>query len=215
MTSARSPLHPFTLSDVMSKKHRIEILRAGLIIAARPFPLLAGQLHYFRYPKAEWRDLLLKARAGGLNAIDTVIPWNRHEMAEGQFDFAEEADLAAYLDLCAELGLYAIVRPGPYICAEWENGGFPAWLPAKPGIALRVDNAVFLEHTLRWFDTLFPLLAARQANVGGPIILCQIENEHWASGRYGHDQHQATLARAAIERGMDVPQYTCMGPMRD
>ncbi len=194
---------------------QVTVTRAGLAIDGRPFPLLAGQLHYFRYPKAEWRDLLLKARAGGLNTIDTVIPWNRHAPTAGQFDFAEEADLAGYLDLCAELGLYAIVRPGPYICAEWENGGFPAWLTAKPDVALRIDNPVFLEHTLRWFDTLFPLLAARQATRGGPIILCQIENEHWASGRYGHDQHQDTLARAAIERGMDVPQYTCMGPMRD
>ncbi|HEU5098564.1 MAG TPA: beta-galactosidase [Roseiflexaceae bacterium] len=193
----------------------VTITRQGIHIDGRPFILLAGQLHYFRYPKAEWRDLLLKARAGGLNTVDTVIPWNLHEPAEGQFDFDEEADLAAYLDLCAELGLYAIVRPGPYICAEWENGGFPAWLTAKPGLQLRVDDQLFLEHTLRWFDTLFPLLAGRQASAGGPIILCQIENEHWASGRYGHDLHQATLARAAIERGMHVPQYTCMGATRD
>jgi hypothetical protein len=193
----------------------VTVTRTGLNIDDRPFPLLAGQLHYFRYPKAEWRDQLLKARAGGLNTIDTVIAWNIHEPVAGQFDFAEEADLPAYLDLCAELGLYAIVRPGPYICAEWENGGFPAWLTAMPGMQLRVDHPLFLKHTLRWFDTLFPLLAARQAGDGGPIILCQIENEHWASGRYGHDAHQDTLARAAIERGMHVPQYTCMGASRD
>jgi hypothetical protein len=195
--------------------HTIALTRDGLTVDNQPLFLLAGQLHYFRYPRAEWRDLLRKARAGGLNTIDTVIPWNLHEPTEGQFNFTEEADLAAYLDLCAELGLYAIVRPGPYICAEWENGGFPAWLTAKPGVELRVDNPIFLEHTLRWFDTLFPLLVERQATRGGPIILCQIENEHWASGRYGHDMHQATLAQAAIERGMVLPQYTCMGATRD
>ena len=181
----------------------------------RPTPLLAGQLHYFRFPKAEWRDLLFKARAGGLNTIDTVIPWNLHEPAAGAFDFAEEADLPAYLDLCHELGLYAIVRPGPYICAEWENGGFPAWLTAQPDVELRADNPAFLAATLRWFDALFPMLAERQITRGGPIILCQIENEHWASGRYGHDAHQETLVRAAIERGIDVPLYTCMGAMHD
>lgn len=195
--------------------HTIRLDREGLSIDDRPLFMLAGQLHYFRYPRGEWRDLLLKARAGGINTIDTVIPWNLHEPIEGRFDWSDEADLPGFLDLCAELGLRAIVRPGPYICAEWENGGFPAWLTAKPDLQLRVDHPVFLQHTLRWFDRLFPLLAPRQASRGGPIILCQIENEHWASGRYGHDDHQTTLAQAAIERGIDVPQYTCMGGHRD
>jgi hypothetical protein len=195
--------------------HTVQVTRAGLTIDGRPIYMLAGQLHYFRYPRAEWRDQLLKARAGGLNTIDTVIAWNVHEPAEGQFDFTGDADLPAYLDLCAELGLWAIVRPGPYICAEWENAGFPAWLTAKEGLELRVDNPLYLEHTLRWFDALFPLLTPRQAARGGPVIICQIENEHWASGRYGHDAHQATLARAALERGMVAPQYTCMGASRD
>lgn len=193
----------------------IEVTRDGIAIDGQPFPLLAGQLHYFRYPRAEWRDLLLKARAAGLNTIDTVIPWNLHEPRPGEFDFAGEADLLGYLDLCAELGLRAIVRPGPYICAEWENGGFPAWLTGLPGLELRVDHPLYLEHLRRWFDRLLPPLAERQITRGGPIILFQIENEHWASGRYGHDDHQRTLARLAIERGMDVPQYTCMGPMDD
>lgn len=185
--------------------------RDGLAIDGQPLYLLAGQIHYFRYPRAEWREVLLEAKAGGINTVDTVIPWNLHEPHEGQFDFAEEADLAGFLDLCAELGLWAIVRPGPYICAEWENGGFPAWLTMREGIELRVDNPIFLEPTLGWFDTLFGILTPRQATHGGPIILCQIENEHWASGRYGHDMHQQTLADAAIARGMHVPQYTCMG----
>ena len=193
----------------------VEVTREGIQIDGRLFTLLAGQLHYFRYPRAEWRDLLLKARAAGINTIDTVIPWNLHEPRPGSFNFADEADIAGYADLCAELGLYLIVRPGPYICAEWENGGFPAWLTSMPGVSLRVDNPVYLEHLRRWFDTLLPPLAERQITHGGPIILCQIENEHWASGRYGHDDHQRTLAREAIARGIDVPQYTCMGAMDD
>lgn len=196
-------------------RHTISISRTGLNIDGQPFYLLAGCIHYFRYPQAEWRALLQNARAAGLNAIDTVIPWNRHEPAPGEFDFSAEADLAAYLDLCADLGLYAIVRPGPYICAEWENGGLPAWLTAAEGIALRTDDPRYLEATLRWFDRLMPILAARQITRGGPIILCQIENEHWASGCYGSDRHQATLAQAAIERGIETPQYTCMGATRD
>jgi hypothetical protein len=192
---------------------QISVGREGLQVHGKPFYLLSGCIHYFRYPPAEWRDILLKARAAGLNTVDSVIPWNLHEPEEGRFVFEGEADLAAWLDLCTELGLYAIVRPGPYICAEWENGGLPAWLTARAD-ALRVDDPAYLAATLRWFERLFPLLVPRQASRGGPIILCQIENEHWASGRYGNDLHQTTLAHMAEELGMDVPQYTCMGGMR-
>ncbi len=191
----------------------VGIDRAGLAIDGKPFYILSGCIHYFRWPRAEWRPLLEQARWAGLNTIDTVIPWNRHEPEAGQFDFSEEADLGAFLDLCHELGLYAIVRPGPYICAEWENGGIPAWLTAQGDLQLRTDDPRFLAATLRWFDPLMAILAPRQISRGGPIILCQVENEHWASGVYASDTHQDSLAQAATERGMDVPQYTCMGAM--
>lgn len=191
----------------------VTIDRDGLRLDGRPFYMLAGCIHYFRWPRAEWRALLEQARWAGLNTIDTVIPWNRHEPSPGVFDFDEEADLPAYLDLCHELGLKAIVRPGPYICAEWENGGLPAWLTAEPGLRLRTDDERFMAATNRWFDTLLPMLAARQHSHGGPVILCQIENEHWASGVYAHDEHQRSLAAAALARGIEVPQYTCMGAM--
>lgn len=193
----------------------VALTREGVQIDGQPRWLLAAQLHYFRFPQAEWRRQLELARAGGINTIDTVIPWNLHEPVEGTFHFAEEADLDMFLDLCHELGLYAIVRPGPYICAEWENGGFPAWLTALDGMALRYDNLLFVDATRRWFNTLLPILAERQIDRGGAVILCQIENEHWASGRYGHDTHQQTLAQAALDHGIVVPQYTCMGAMHE
>ena len=189
----------------------VSVDRDGLRLDGQPFYLLAGCVHYFRWPRAEWRALLRQARWFGLNTIDTVIPWNRHAPTADSFDFAEEADLAAYLDLCHELGLKVIVRPGPYICAEWENGGLPAWLTAAPGLRLRTDDERYMAAVGRWFDTLMPLIAPRQHTHGGPVILCQIENEHWASGVYAHDAHQASLANAAIARGIVVPQYTCMG----
>ena len=186
------------------------ITRDGLFINSQPVYLLSGVIHYFRWPQGEWRDILLKAKAGGLNTIDTVIPWNLHEPEPGVFNFADEADLPAYLDLIHELGMYAIVRPGPYICAEWENGGFPAWLTAQ-NFKLRTDDPIFLAAVQRWFDRLLPIFVERQIDRGGPIILCQIENEHWASGVYGHDAHQATLAQMQHDAGLTVPFYTCMG----
>jgi hypothetical protein len=142
-----------------------------------------------------------------------VIPWNFHEPRPGAYTFVGDADLGAYLDLCAELGLYAIVRPGPYICAEWENGGIPAWLSAEGDLRLRTDDPHYMAAIGRWFDALMPVLAPRQITRGGAIILCQVENEHWASGVYASDEHQQSLAQAAIARGIDVPQYTCMGAM--
>ncbi|WP_322488713.1 beta-galactosidase [Chloroflexus sp.] len=189
----------------------VSVGRNGIELDGQPFYLLSGCIHYFRWPRAEWRPLLEQARWAGINTIDTVIPWNRHEPQPGVFDFSDEADLGAFLDLCHELGLKAIVRPGPYICAEWENGGLPAWLTASGDVRLRTDDPAFVTAVLRWFDTLMPILVPRQHTRGGPIILCQIENEHWASGVYGADEHQLTLARAALEHGIEVPQYTCMG----
>lgn len=194
-------------------QHTVRVHRNGIELDGKPFYLLSGCIHYFRWPRAEWRPLLEQAHWAGLNTIDTVIPWNRHEPQPGVFDFAEEADLGAFLDLCHELGLKAIVRPGPYICAEWENGGLPAWLTASGDMRLRSDDPAFRDAVLRWFDTLMPILVPRQYPHGGPIILCQIENEHWASGVYGADMHQQTLAQAALEHGIVVPQYTCMGAM--
>ncbi len=217
----------------MLTSSRVAVTRDGMRIDGKPMFLLAGQLHYFRWPRAEWRGLLEQARAAGLNTIDTVIPWNLHEPVEGQFNFDDYADLPGYLDLIHELGLYAIVRPAPYICAEWENGGFPAWLtarlssltssgrsqtePASPnrnGLPLRTTDPAFVDPTLRWFDRLIPLLAERQIDRGGPIILVQIENEHWASGVYGHDAYQEQQAAAMQTRGVTVPFYTCMGAGR-
>ncbi len=230
----------------MTTSSRVAVTRDGILIDGQPLFLLAGQLHYFRWPRAEWRNLLVQARDAGLNTIDTVIPWNLHEPVEGVYDFADYADLPAYLDMIHELGLYAIVRPAPYICAEWENGGFPAWLtarlavpassgrsltePAQPassgrsltepasfirnGLPLRTTDPAFVEPTLRWFDRLIPLLAQRQIDHGGPIILVQVENEHWASGVYGHDAYQEQQAAAMQARGITVPFYTCMGAGR-
>lgn len=139
-------IYPFrgSLRKDQSVTPSVKVDRDGLHLNGEPFYLLAGCVHYFRWPRAEWRPLLEQARRAGLNTIDTVIPWNRHESHPGVFDFHAEADLGAFLDLCHELGLKAIVRPGPYICAEWDNGGIPAWLSADPAIRLRVDSPGYL-----------------------------------------------------------------------
>ena len=114
--------------------------------------LISGSIHYFRLPRDLWRDVLLKAKLGGINTIQTYVAWNFHESEEGVFDFEGDRDLDYFLSLCEELGLWVAIRPGPYICAEWDFGGFPPWLLEKEGIQIRVYNEVFLEYVDEGFS---------------------------------------------------------------
>ncbi len=155
------------------------------LLDGKPFRLLSGAIHYFRIPQSLWRDRLLKLKECGLNTVETYVAWNAHEPHEGQFDFTGILDLARFLDTASELGLYAIVRPGPYICAEWEGGGLPAWLLNVPQLRIRCDNQPFLERVRRFFDVLFPILIPRLCTNGGNILMLQVENEY---GSYGNDR---------------------------
>ena len=110
----------------------------------QPFSLRSGAIHYFRIPKEYWYDRLLKLKECGFNCVETYVAWNLHEPTEGVFDFTGGLDIGKFLDTANELGLYAIVRPGPYICAEWEAGGFPAWLLANDSVKLRCNAHVYL-----------------------------------------------------------------------
>ena len=149
-----------------------------------PFTIAAGAMHYFRVPREYWRDRLLKIKACGFNTVETYTAWNLHEPKEGEFDFTGNLDLGAYLDLIAELGMCAIVRPGPYICSEWEFGGFPWWLLKYDEINLRCADELYLQKVENYFRTLIPVIAQRQADCGGPVIMVQVENEY---GSYGND----------------------------
>ncbi len=190
----------------------ITVDRHSLCLNDRRVQLVSGAFHYFRVPRSEWRDRLEKSRRGGLNTVETVVPWNVHEDREGQFDFEGNRDLAGFLQLCGELGLYTFVRPSPYICAEWDNGGLPAWLLLKQGVAYRRANPVYLAHIARWYDELIPRIAAQQWTRGGSVILVQIENEYG----YFHDAQETGylefLRDALLARGIEVALTTCDWP---
>jgi beta-galactosidase len=167
-------------------------------------------MHYFRVPPAYWRDRLYKLRAMGLNTVETYVAWNLHEPEPGTFRFDGSLDLVAYLRCAAELGLHAIVRPGPYICSEWDFGGLPAWLLRDPGMRLRCSHPPYLEAVDRFFDALLPRLAPLQVTQGGPILAMQVENEY---GSYGNDQsYLRHLAEGMRARGADVLLLTSDGP---
>jgi beta-galactosidase len=131
----------------------------GFRLDGEPFRLISGALHYFRVHPGQWRDRLRKARLLGLNTVDTYVPWNLHEPRAGEFRADGGLDLERFLRLAAEEGLYVLVRPGPYICAEWEGGGLPAWLLAEPDMRLRSTDPRYLEAVERYFGALLPRVA--------------------------------------------------------
>lgn len=176
----------------------------------RPHRVLSGSLHYFRVHPEQWSDRLDRLAALGLNTVDTYIPWNFHERRPGDIRFDGWRDLARYARLAQRAGLDVILRPGPYICAEWDNGGLPAWLTGAPGMRLRTSHPPFLSAVGRWFDELIPEIAELQAVRGGPVVAVQIENEY---GSYGDDQDYLRRIRdALVERGITELLYTADGP---
>ncbi|MBO5934004.1 MAG: beta-galactosidase [Clostridia bacterium] len=174
-----------------------------------PFTIVAGAIHYFRIPKEYWRDRLLKLKACGFNTVETYVAWNCHQPNEDAFNFNENNNIEEFLDIAASIGLYAIVRPGPYIGGEWEFGGFPWWILRYDDIELRCMNERYLSLVDKYFDELIPRLATHQISKGGNILMFQVENEY---GSWGNDErYMQYIADALTSRGIDVPVYTADG----
>ncbi|HTR93109.1 MAG TPA: beta-galactosidase family protein [Trebonia sp.] len=179
------------------------------LLDGEPFRILSGALHYFRVHPGQWADRIRKARQLGLNTIETYVAWNAHAQAEGEFRLDGGLDLGRFLDLVAAEGMFAIVRPGPYICAEWTNGGLPAWVSA-PGAVIRRNDPHYMAAVHRYLAQLAPVLVPRQIDQGGPVILVQVENEY---GAYGSDHdYLRALAKALRGIGITVPLTTVDQP---
>ena len=173
------------------------------------FQILSGAIHYFRTVPEYWYDRLLKLKQCGFNTVETYTCWNLHEPFEGEYNFTGILDLARFIDTAAELGLYCIIRPGPYICAEWDFGGLPSWL-LNYNIPLRCMDETFLEKEKRYLDKIFEIVRPRLLTNGGNIIMLQVENEY---GSYGNDhEYIRYLAEYYRESGIDVPLFTSDGP---
>src|SRR5579863_7730729 len=154
--------------------HSFGIAGNQFVLDGKPFQIISGEMHYARIPREYWRDRLRKARAMGLNTISTYVFWNAHEPRPGLYDFSGSLDVAAFVRMAQEEGLYVILRPGPYSCAEWDLGGFPAWLLSDPDIVLRGTDERFLSSAERWLNHLGQELAPLQLARGGPILAVQV-----------------------------------------
>ena len=156
------------------------------VLNGKPFQILSGEIEYARVPRADWSDRLRKVRAMGLNTVTVYVFWNLHEMQPGDFDFSGQNDVAEFVREAQREGLYVVLRPGPYVCAEWDLGGYPAWLlkdsepadPTTPAVLLRSSQPEYLAAARRWMLRLGQELAPLQASRGGPIIAVQVENEY-------------------------------------
>ena len=189
---------------------RVAFERRAIWIDGVETRILAGMMHFFRHPREYWRERMEKAVAMGLNTIETYLCWNLHERREGVFDFSGNLDFEAYFRLAQELGLYVIARPGPYICSEWDNGGFPSWLMRKPGIRYRRMNGPYIEAVDKYLDVVIPKLRALQYDCGGPVIAMLIENEY---GSYCNDKaYLAHLRDRYRDGGITIPLHTADNP---
>jgi len=184
----------------------------ALLRQGKPFRMLSGAVHYFRIHPDQWEDRLRRLAAMGANTVDTYIPWNFHERVEGVADFTGWRDAERFIRLAGEIGLDVFVRPSPYICAEWSNGGIPFWLSGRTR-ALRTSDPVFLAAVDAWYDELIPRLAPLQAAHGGPITAVQIENEY---GSFGSDHDYLVRLRDGLRaRGIVELLTTADGTTAD
>ena len=191
-----------------SAKPFIDFDGRGFLVNGKRTFIASGSLHYPRLPRALWRETLLKMKRLGFNTVQTYAFWNFHEPKENEWDFSGDKDLDAFLKLVKQLGMYATVRVGPYVCAEWDSGGYPVWLRFKPDVRVREDNTAFEAEVDKWLGKVMPIVAANQINRGGSVIMVQLENEHpkgW--GREMPNPYFTHLRDTALALGLEVPYF--------
>jgi beta-galactosidase len=202
----------FTAGSSFAQKHTFTLNDTAFLLDGRPFLMISGEMHYTRVPREAWRARLRMAKAMGLNTIGTYVFWNVNEPEKGKFDFSGNNDIAAFVRAAQEEGLWVVLRPSPYVCAEWEFGGYPYWLENEAGLVVRSREPKYLEEYRKYIMELGKQLAPLQVGRGGNILMVQIENEY---GSYGGDkEYLEANRRLFVEAGFDGMLYTC-DPVKD
>lgn len=211
-------LFVFSISSFAQKKHTFEIKNGDFVYDGKPVRIISGEMHYPRIPHQYWRHRMQMLKAMGLNAVATYVFWNIHEPEPGKWDFTGDKNLAEYIKIAGEEGLMVILRPGPYVCAEWEFGGYPWWLQNVEGLELRRDNEQFLKYTQLYINRLYKEVGNLQITKGGPIVMVQAENEFgsYVSQRKDipleeHRRYNAKIVQQLKDAGFDVPSFTSDG----
>ncbi len=184
----------------------LEIKSKKFYMDSKPFDIYSGAMHYFRTVPEYWEDRLTKLKAAGFNTVETYVCWNLHEKKPGEFDFSGILDIEKYLEIAQKVGLYAIVRPGPYICAEWDFGGLPAWLLKDKNMQIRCMYPDYLKCVERFYKELLPRLVPHLESHSGNIIAMQVENEY---GSYGNDKdYLRYVEKLTRDCGIDCLLFT-------
>jgi beta-galactosidase len=201
------------LAQPATDHHTFAVADGHFQFDGKPYQILSGEMHYPRVPRAYWRDRFRKARAMGLNTITTYVFWNLHEPRPGVFDFSGQNDVAEYIREAQQEGLNVILRPGPYVCAEWDLGGYPSWLLKDHKLTLRSTDPKYTAAVNNWFSRLGKELSPLLLSNGGPIIAIQVENEY---GSFGDDHaYMEGVKNALLKSGLataDTLLYTADGP---
>lgn len=193
-------------------KHEFSYGDEHFLLDGKPFQMISGEIHYTRVPREAWRQRMKMARAMGLNTIGTYVFWNVHEPQKGVYDFSGNNDISAFVKTAQEEGLWVVLRPSPYVCAEWEFGGYPYWLQNEKGLKVRSTEPQYLQAYKNYIYQVGKQLSPYLVTHGGNILLVQIENEY---GSYGSDKEYLSINQQFfVDAGFDCLLYTC-DPARD
>ncbi|KAK8813133.1 hypothetical protein WA158_002725 [Blastocystis sp. Blastoise] len=198
-------------SELEGKPYNITWDKRSFMINGRRTLFLAGSVHYPRATPEMWDTVLDQAVEDGFNLIQIYTFWNYHEPIEGEFNWEGRGNLRLFLDKCKERGLFVNMRIGPYVCAEWDNGGIPSWLQYKEGIRYRSSNELWEKYMAKWMHTLVEEVRDYFSDVGGPIMMSQIENELWN----GDKEYVNWCGKLAMELKSDIPWVMCNGNTAD
>ncbi|HYF69606.1 MAG TPA: beta-galactosidase family protein [Ohtaekwangia sp.] len=194
-------------AEAQTEKHTFTLGDSVFLLDGKPFQMISGELHYPRIPREAWRHRMRMAKAMGLNTIGTYVFWNLHEPEKGVFDFSGNNDIAAFVRTAQEEGLWVVLRPSPYVCAEWEFGGYPYWLQKEEGLIVRSREPKFLSAYKNYIQEVARQIAPLQVNHGGNILMIQVENEY---GFYSNDKEYLKVNKQLfIDAGFDGLLYTC------
>jgi beta-galactosidase len=197
----------FNVGLMAQPKHTFALGNTDFLLDGKPFQMISGEMHYPRIPREAWRARMKMAKAMGLNTIGTYVFWNLHEPQKGKFDFSGNNDIVEFVKIAQQEGLWVTLRPSPYVCAEWEFGGYPYWLQTEKGLVVRSKEAQYLKEYESYIKEVGKRLAPYQINHGGNIVMVQIENEY---GSYGSDKEYLGINEKLFkEAGFDGLLYTC------
>jgi len=196
-------------SGLAGQQRDFRLGEKDFLLNGKPFRIMAGEIHFQRIPREYWADRLMKVKAAGLNTVGTYVFWNALEPEPGQWDLTAGNDLAAFIRTAQRMGLWVIVRPGPYACAEWDFGGLPAWLLRTPDIKVRCSDPRYLAACESYISKLGEVLGDLQVQRGGPVLMVQVENEY---GSFGNDRDYVLALKGFWNKaGLEVPLYTADG----